>query len=55
MTLPVGTRLSVGSAILEEAHKFVNAAEHRHLKFRGINARVVPAGSCRSFEEIRLL
>ena len=38
-----------------EAHKFVNAAEHRPLKLRGINARVVQAGICRSGEEIRVL
>jgi hypothetical protein len=27
-----------------EAHRFVNAAEHRHLRLRGVNARVVHAG-----------
>lgn len=71
--LPVGTRLALGSAVIEvtdqphtgckkfaerfglEAHKFVNAAEHRHLKLRGINARVVQAGKCKSGEEIRVL
>lgn len=71
--LPVGTRLALGTAVIEvteqphtgckkfaqrfgvEAHKFVNAAEHRHLKLRGINARVVQAGRCESGGEVRVL
>lgn len=71
--LPVGTRLALGTAVLEvtaqphtgckkfaarfgmEAHKFVNAAEHRHLKLRGINARVVQAGTCESGAEVHVL
>jgi hypothetical protein len=38
-----------------EAHKFVNSAEHRRLKLRGINARVVQAGRCASGAEIFVL
>lgn len=71
--LPVGTRLGLGTAVIEvteqphtgckkfaerfglEAHQFVNAAEHRHLKLRGINARVVQAGRCQSGSEIFVL
>ena len=61
--LPPGTRLSIGSAILEvsaqphsgckkfssrfgvEAMKFVNSPEGKRLHLRGINARVVQAGT----------
>lgn len=38
-----------------DAHKFVNSAEHRPLKLRGINARVVQAGRCQSGAEIVVL
>ena len=61
--LPPGTRLSIGSAMLEvsaqphsgckkfssrfgvEAMKFVNSPEGKRLHLRGINARVVQAGT----------
>jgi hypothetical protein len=61
--LPPGTRLSIGSAILEvseqphsgckkfssrfgvEAMKFVNSPEGKRLHLRGINTRVVQAGT----------
>jgi hypothetical protein len=61
--IPPGTRLGIGSAILEvsaephsgcqkfsarfgvEAMKFVNSPEGKRLHLRGINARVVQAGS----------
>jgi MOSC domain-containing protein YiiM len=61
--IPPGTRLAVGSAILEvsaqphsgckkfsdrfgvEALKFVNSPEGKQLHLRGINARVIQAGS----------
>lgn len=61
--LPPGTRLSIGSAVLEvsaqphsgckkfssrfgvEALKFVNSPEGKRLHLRGINARVVQAGT----------
>ena len=38
-----------------EAHKFVNAAEYRHLKLRGLNARVLEPGTCLSGDEVRVL
>jgi MOSC domain-containing protein YiiM len=61
--IPAGTRLSIGSAVLEvsaqphsgckkfsarfgvEAMKFVNSPEGKRLHLRGINTRVVQAGS----------
>jgi hypothetical protein len=63
--IPPGTRLQIGSAILEvsakphtgcnkfsarfgvEALKFVNSPEGKHLHLRGINTRVVQAGTIR--------
>ena len=63
--LPAGTRLAVGSAVLEvtdephtgckkftqrfglDAMVFVNSAEGRALNLRGINTRVVEAGTVR--------
>ena len=63
--IPPGTRLAVGSAILEvsaephsgckkfsarfgvEALKFVNSPEGKQLHLRGINARVIQAGTIR--------
>ena len=63
--LPAGTRLAIGSAVLEvtdephtgckkftarfglDAMVFVNSAEGRALNLRGINARVVEAGTVR--------
>lgn len=65
LNLPPGTRLSLGSALLEvselphtgcgkfverfglEAMKFVNSPLGRELNLRGINARVVQAGTIR--------
>ena len=61
--IPAGTRLAIGSAILEvsaephsgckkfsarfgvEAMKFVNSPEGKRLHLRGINARIVRAGT----------
>lgn len=63
--LPAGTRLAIGSAIVEvtaqphtgckkfvarfglDAMKFVNSDVGKHLRLRGINARVVQAGVIR--------
>ena len=63
--LPAGTRLAIGSAIIEvtaephtgcgkfierfgvDAAKFVNSSVGRELHLRGINARVVQAGTIR--------
>ena len=63
--IPAGTRLAVGSAILEvsaephsgckkfsarfgvEALKFVNSPEGKRLHLRGINARIIQAGTIR--------
>jgi hypothetical protein len=63
--LPPGTRLAIGSAVIEvtaqphtgcvkfverfgaEAHQFVNSPVGRELNLRGINARVVQAGTIR--------
>jgi len=63
--LPPGTRLAIGSAVIEvtaqphtgcvkfverfgaEAHQFVNSPIGRELNLRGINARVVQAGTIR--------
>ena len=60
--IPPGTRLAIGSAILEfrrsriraarsfrrfgvEALKFVNSPEGKRLHLRGINARIIQAGT----------
>ena len=69
--LPPGTRLALGSAVIEvtsqphtgcdkfverfglDAMKFVNSADGRRLNLRGINARVVVAGTVRSGDRIR--
>ncbi len=66
--LPAGTRIAMGSAIVEvtsvphtgcqkfverfgiDAHKFVNSPKGRELNLRGVNARVVQAGSVRTGE-----
>ena len=71
--LPPGTRLELGSAVIEvtepphtgcvkfsarfgtDAHKFVNAKPYRHLRLRGICAKVVEAGTVRSGDPIRKL
>jgi len=64
--LPPGTRLALGSAVIEvtaephtgcakfvarfgaDAHRFVNTKAHRHLRLRGLNAKVVEPGTvCR--------
>jgi MOSC domain-containing protein YiiM len=68
--LPAGTRLAIGSAVIEitaephtgcgkfaerfgaDATAFVNAAEHRSLHLRGINARVIQRGTIRSGDRI---
>ena len=69
--LPAGTRLAIGSAVIEvtaephtgcgkfaerfgtDATAFVNAAEHRDLHLRGLNARVVQGGSIRAGDRVR--
>jgi MOSC domain-containing protein YiiM len=71
--LPAGTRLAVGSAVIEvtaephtgcakfharfggDAHRFVNIRTHRHLRLRGLNAKVVEPGTVRSGDTIRKL
>ena len=71
--LPAGTRLAVGSAVVEvtpeshtgckkfstrfggDAHRFVNTREHRGLRLRGLNAKVVEAGTVRCGDTIRKL
>jgi hypothetical protein len=71
--LPAGTRLALGSAVIEvteqphtgcakfsarfggDAHRFVNTKEHRHLRLRGLNARVVAPGTVRAGDPIRRL
>jgi MOSC domain-containing protein YiiM len=71
--LPAGTRLALGSAVIEvteqphtgcakfsarfgrDAHRFVNTREHRHLRLRGLNARVVVPGVVRTGDAIRKL
>jgi len=37
------------------AHRFVNTKEHRHLRLRGLNAKVVEPGTVRSGDPIRKL
>jgi MOSC domain-containing protein YiiM len=69
--LPPGTRLALGSAVIEvsavphtgckkfssrfgvEAMKFVNSPEGKQLHLRGINARVVKAGTVRVGDAVR--
>ena len=71
--LPPGTRLGIGSAILEvtdephtgckkfterfglDAMVFVNSAEGRALNLRGINTRVVEAGTVRVGDDVTKL
>jgi hypothetical protein len=71
--LPAGTRLAIGSAVIEvtaephtgcgkfverfgaDAAAFVNAAEHRGLHLRGINARVIQRGTIRTGDRIEKL
>ena len=71
--LPPGTRLQVGSAVLEvtaiphtgcgkfvrrfgvEAMKFVNSPVGRELNLRGINTKVVVAGTVSAGDEIKRL
>jgi len=71
--LPPGTRLAVGSAVLEvtgephtgcakfsarfgaDACRFVNTRMHRHLRLRGLNAKVVESGAVASGDAIRKL
>lgn len=71
--LPPGTRLAVGSAVVEitaephtgcakfaarfggDAHRFVNTRAHRHLRLRGVNARVVESGTVAMGDRIRTL
>lgn len=69
--LPPGTRLALGSAVIEvthephtgcakfvarfgkDAHRFVNTKTHRHLRLRGLNAKVVEPGTVRAGDAIR--
>jgi len=71
--LPPGTRLALGSAVIEvtaephtgcakfsarfggDAHRFVNTKMHRHLRLRGLNAKVVAPGTVGSGDTIRKL
>lgn len=71
--LPPGTRLALGSAVIEvtdqphtgcakfsarfvaAAHTFVNTKSHRHLRLRGLNARVVEPGTVSAGDAIRKL
>ena len=71
--LPPGTKLALGSAVIEvtaephtgcakfharfggDAHRFVNTKQHRHLRLRGLNAKVVEPGTVRSGDVIRKL
>ena len=71
--LPPGTRLSLGSAVIEvtpiphtgcgkfvqrfgvQAQKLVNSPAGRELNLRGINAKVVQAGSVRAGDRIEKL
>jgi MOSC domain-containing protein YiiM len=71
--LPAGTRLGLGSAVIEvtpephtgcvkfasrfgnDAHRFVNTKQHRHLRLRGLNARVVEPGTVSAGDTIRKL
>ena len=69
--LPPGTRLALGSAVIEvtdqphtgcakfmerfgkEALKFVNSTEGKALRLRGLNARVVQAGTIRVGDTVK--
>jgi hypothetical protein len=71
--IPPGTRLSIGSTVLEvsaephsgckkfserfgvEAMKFVNSPEGKQLHLRGINAKVIQAGTIRVGDVVRKL
>ena len=71
--LPPGTRLALGSAVIEvtaephtgcakfmgrfgvDAHRFVNTKPHRHLRLRGLCAKVVEPGAVRAGDAIRKL
>jgi MOSC domain len=71
--LPPGTRLALGSAIIEvtpiphtgcdkfvsrfgkDAMRFVNSKQGRTLRLRGLNARVVVAGTVRPGDPVRKL
>jgi hypothetical protein len=68
--VPPGTRLSIGSAVIEvtapphlgckkfsarfgpDAMKFVNSPEGKQLHLRGVNAKVVIAGSVRNGDKV---
>ncbi len=71
--LPAGTRLALGSAVIEvtpephtgcvkfasrfgnDAHRFVNTKPYRHLRLRGLNAKVIEPGTVSSGDTIRKL
>jgi MOSC domain-containing protein YiiM len=71
--LPAGTRLALGSAVIEvtepphtgcnkfvdrfgrDAMRFVNSPTGRELRLRGLNARVVVAGTVSPGDEVRKL
>lgn len=71
--LPPGTRLAIGSAVIEvssvphtgcrkfsdrfgvEAMKFVNSPEGKQLHLRGLNTRVIQAGTVRVGDVVRKL
>ena len=71
--LPAGTRLALGSAVIEvtpephtgcvkfasrfgkDAHRFVNTKPHRHLRLRGLNAKVLEPGAVSAGDTIRKL
>jgi hypothetical protein len=71
--LPPGTRLALGSAVIEvteiphsgcakfrdrfgaDALRFVNSPTGRELRLRGLNARVVVAGTVRRGDDVRKL
>jgi MOSC domain-containing protein YiiM len=71
--LPAGTRLAIGSAVIEvtaephtgcakfharfggDAHRFVNTKTHRHLRLRGLNAKIVQPGTVSRGDAIRKL
>ena len=71
--LPAGTRLALGSSVIEvtpephngcvkfasrfgnDAHRFVNTKPFRHLRLRGLNAKVIEPGTVSSGDTIRKL
>jgi hypothetical protein len=71
--LPAGTRLALGSAVIEvteiphagcakfrarfgaDALRFVNSPTGRQLRLRGLNAKVVVAGTLRQGDDVRKL